>query len=214
MDVPTNQTRKSRPTEEYNDPGEPELYNRMMKMPEPYRSYAAFTYLIGNRISEGVPGKSVFKDSKSKNKITRDFYGVHKSDIVFGEDGWMEVKKLPTLKRKLRDSTKFYRDGILFVNGRGEKPFVNILIEYLNTKQDGDLLWNHSRKTSWHYFNTYLKIPPKKLRGLRATKDAKQYGLGALELKEKYNWGSTDMPFHYAKFNNKAMKNKMEESNK
>jgi len=208
---------KSKPTEEYDDPGESELYSRMKTIPsEEHRAYLAFTYLIGNRVSEGVPGKSKYHDSKTKGKTEhiREYSGIRKKDITFDERGWMEVSHIPTLKRKVRDSTKFYREGIVFTLGKGEEPFINIVRDYMNTKQDEEILWTCGRKTYWQISHDYLKIPPKKLRGLRATKDAKTYNLGALELKEKYNWGSTDMPFHYAKFNKQGMKDKMEKAGK
>lgn len=207
-------TGKSRPTEEYDDPGEGELYQMMMLMPEPHRSYAAFTYLIGNRTTEGVPGKSQFRDKKTGELRVRNFTGIRKRDITFDSRGWMEVDHIPTLKRKVRDSTKFYRTGMVYTLGKGEASFVRIIESFLASKTEEQILWTSSRKTHWHYCTVYLQIPPKKLRGLRATKDAVVYHLGALELKEKYNWGGVDMPFHYARFNKEGMKRKMEEANK
>lgn len=201
--------RKSKPTEEYDEPSETELYQRMMFMPEPHRSYAALMYLFGNRVSEGIPGRSRFISRNTGELNQREYPGIRKKDIQ-EQEGWIEISQMPTLKRKVKDATKFYREGILFIYGPGEMPFVKILQDYINSKDDYEILWKKTRKSIWYNCNKYLKIPPKKLRGMRAKKDAKKYGLGALELKEKYNWGDTDMPFHYAKFNKESLKNKME----
>lgn len=205
--------RKSKPSEEYDQPSEQELLNRMMRIPNiEYRSYAAFTYLFGNRVSEGIQGTSKFKDRKSGEIKERHYSAIKAGDFLIDDSGWIEVRNVPTLKRKVKDVTKFYRDLLVYQYGEGEQPFVDILKEHISSKDRSEVLWNRSRKTYWHYFNKYLLIPPKLLRSLRAKKDAKVYKLGALELKEKYNWGTTDMPFHYARFNKDALKAKIKES--
>lgn len=211
MDQPK---RKSKNAEEYDQPTETELYKRMLEMPEPFRSYAAFTYLFGNRVTEGIKGKSKYKDRKTGQTKTREFDGIKLDDFTVGEDGWIQIDHVPTLKRKVKDTNKFYRELLVYSPGKGEEPFLELLERYLLTIPYGRPIWTHSRKAQWHHCDKYLKIPPKVLRSMRAKKDAQQYKLGALELKEKYNWGSVDMPFHYAKFNKTALKKKIEDGNK
>lgn len=202
---------KNKPSEEYDQPSEQELLNRLERMPEPYRSYAAFTYLFGNRVSEAIGGTSKYHNKTTIDGI-RTYTPLLAANCVIDDlEGWIEVNHVPTLKRRVRDVNKFYRDMIVYKWGTGEEGFVKILEQYLKTKNKEEILWNHHRKTQWLYCNKYLGIPPKVLRSMRAKKDAKQYKLGALELKEKYNWGSVDMPFHYAKFNKEALKNKLKE---
>jgi len=208
-DPPQTMKRKSKNSEEYNQPSEQELLNRINNMREPYKSYAAFSYLFGNRVSEGIGGKSKYKTRGIDN--IREYKPILAGDITI-ENGWIEVTHVPTLKRKVRDINKFYRDMIVLQTGQGEKPFINILLQHIENKRPEEPLWTHNRRTQWYHCNKHLQIPPKVLRSLRAKKDAKVYHLGALELKEKYNWGSTDMPFFYAKYNKEALKKKMEES--
>lgn len=201
--------RKSKPSEEYDEPSETDLYNRMMKIPnQKHRSYAAFMYLMGNRVSEGIPGTSEFTEQKTKVKHTRQYSGIRKKDIRV-DGSWLEVDRLPTLKRKVKDSTKFYREGIVYIDGSGEMPFIAILMDYIHELDDETLLWDVPRRTMHYVCDKYLGIPPKMLRNMRAKKDARKYGLGAIELKEKYNWGNNDMPFYYARFNKQAIKEKI-----
>lgn len=205
-------TGKSRESEDYDEPSEQQLIKGIKEMPEPYRSYAAFSYLGGNRVSEAIGGKSAYRDRQTGELKVRDYSAVLAGDVQRDGEGWIEIRHIPTLKRKVKDSSKFYRDILIFEGGPGEKEFVDILMNYVNSKRKDEVLWNHSRKTQWLYCDQCLKIPPKILRSMRAKKYAKIYGFGALELKEIFNWGSVDMPFKYARYNRKALKDKMEQS--
>ena len=178
--------------EDIPTPTEQELYYRMMEMPNPYKSNAAFMYLFGNRVSEAL------KD-----------YQLIRAEII-EKDGFLIVNKIATLKREGRPFRMAYVD----LNGEGEKVFADIIIEFINTLSPLQPIWTHSRKTQWYYCDKHLKIPPHKLRGMRATKDAVTYDLDAIDLKRKFNWKSDKMAMLYAAKNPSDIMGKIKKARK
>lgn len=209
--------------EDIPNPPEEELLERIKQMKEPYKSFAAFTYLFGNRVSEPLKGtikqqigsyeythprtKKTSKQPIYKDTQETRYEPLTKWRIKEMGDGWVECDRIPTLKR--RDEKHFYREGYVYVLGKGELPFWIIIKKYLATKKHDEPLWTFNRVTAWRKIKEGTGVPPHKLRGLRATKDAVQYNMDSIELKEKYNWASTDMAFHYAKKNKRDIKAKI-----
>lgn len=209
------------------------LYERLLKMPEPQRSYAAFSYLFGNRVSEAlgirtreiVASYTYYKKRKNKEplKIVIPKYKVTKDPLIAWEvpplerwrlqelDGVLWVRGIHTLKRERGRR----RDEFLLISGSGEERFVNILRHYIRDfeqKEGYDQyqpLWNFSRQSAYRYFMKYLELPPHKLRGLRSTKEAVYYDLGASDLQKKRDWADPKMPMHYANKTKKDILDKM-----
>lgn len=193
--------RKKKPTEEYPSPNEHELYNNLKQMPEPYRSYAAFTYLFGNRVSEAL-GKRVSDEKGLERWEYPPFY----PSALEVAGSWLVAHEVPTLKRQGRPR----RIAYVYLEGPGELRFAEILIDYLKERSPEEPAWKHSRITQWKYTDQYLGIPPHKLRGMRATKDAVTYELDAIDLQRKFNWSTPGMPMLYAAKNPHDIMRKME----
>lgn len=227
--------RKKKPIEDIPSPGEKELLERIKAIPnKEIRSYAAFMYLMGNRVSEAIGGWQKEKIGTytythpitkrvTKQPIYKTIYEKAYEPIKAWQfellDGWLTVRNMPTLKR--RDRKHFYRDVYVYLFGHNEKEFADIVMEWVNSMPPQNAVWplrkknkalgikSFNRKLVWSAINDYVGIPPHKLRGMRATKDAVMYGMDALDLKRKYNWASADMAFHYAQKNPKDIKNKI-----
>ena len=224
--------KKKRGVEDQPSPPEDELYYKMAQMPEPYRSYAAFMYLFGNRVSEalGIKQRYVHKEetytrinAKGVTKFyTRKVY--HDEKKLPGQPVLWLVEPLkrwrisadeetitvlmPTFKRAGRPLHALYA----FKVGHGETRFYELLKEQVNSKRPEEYIWTHSRVTQYFYTNKYLGITNHKLRGMRATKDVVKYDLDTSALVNKFNWARPDMAIHYTALQGKDVKDKMRRS--
>jgi integrase len=202
---------------------EEELIRRIQTMEEPYKSYAAFCYLFGNRVSEalGVRNSEFYanyvyyrdvkrRDAEGKQYIDRRpyYHAIYKETegwkipplepwrIKFHKDGIIEVTDMLVLKtRKLTRKNKY-----VYAYGPGETQLAEILRQYVQDylSPESTVLWGFRRQQAYRKFSEHLGIPPHKLREMRATKDAVVYGLDAIELKEKHAWVDARMPLYYA----------------
>jgi hypothetical protein len=219
--------RKKRKIEDIPNPSEAELLSRMELMPEPHRSYAAFLYLYGSRVSEalGIPKREVV--GHYEGRINGHTYLLPKYRVVRSKPQeyeskplaawnvdtdtnkeWVVIHNIPTFKRKNRPP----RTAYVFRHGKNEQAFVDLFLQYWRTKDAKEPLWTHTRQAAYWACMKYLEIPPHKLRGLRATKDAVVYDLGAIDLKAKYHWASDTMPMHYARKNQSDIMKKIKKS--
>lgn len=231
---------KKIPIEDIPSPGEQELLERIKRIPDvSVRAYAAFTYLMGNRVSEAMGGwmkkrigTYTYTHPRTGRTSQQPIYEYDYTNLAYEplrkwqievakrmEDEWIIVRNVPTLKR--RDHKYFYRDVYVNLEGPYERKFAEILLNYIVAYKPEERLWElrradrknkikpFDRRYVWKIIKKYTGIPPHKLRGMRATKDATEYGMDALDLKTKYNWASADMAFHYAKKNPRDIMNKI-----
>lgn len=183
---------KKRSIESIDDPMKDELYVKIFKMAEPVRSLAAFLYLTGNRVSEviGIPAADN-PDRDLESWVNRP---LRKYDVEVTPNWTMMRVKARTLKRKGRPTHTY----VCRVDLEEEKRYFRLVYYYLISKQDEEYLWNFSRYRAWKEINRATGLPPHKLRGLRATRDAVVFELDAIDLKNKFNWSNPAMAFHYA----------------
>lgn len=185
------QIRKKRSIEEIDDPPLDELYSRLMPIKEPYRSYLAFLYLTGNRVSEvlGIP--------RGKQRRHQDDFIIEplkRYHIQLSEDGRFLRVWARTFKREGRPQHYY----VCRIDTPEEKRYFELVKEHLEGIPPGAYVWNFSRYKAWRYCNQATNLPPHKLRGLRATRDAVEFNLDAIDLKQKFNWSSPEMAFKYA----------------
>lgn len=199
--------RTKRPIERIPSLPEAELLERIKGIPEPYRSYAVFTYLFGNRVSEPLGKKVSTVNKRGVVEDSWEYKPIFKTNFEV-KDGFLIVHNVTTLKRKGKPVREAYVD----ITGTGEKEFVDLLMDWVNNKEPLEPLWTHSRKTQWKYVDKHLGIPPHKLRGMRATKDAVEYHLDAIDLKRKFNWATEKMAMHYAAKDPRDIMKKMRQS--
>lgn len=204
------------------------------------RSYAAFTYLFGNRVSEGLgmPQTTVvgsYEYTRTTKKGTKKVV-IPKIVFNYNKDGsfvyevepvraWQieyDVKKsllwcrsIPTLKIPGRPE----RDVWALATGPNERILVDIVLEHTKKVVDREgeqgYLWTFSRNKAFKMFRKYLGVNnfPHKLRDQRATKDSTTYGLDAKDLQEKYNWQTAEMAMYYGRKNKSDIIEKMHRSN-
>lgn len=167
------------------NPGDAKLLFQVQQMKEPYRSYAAFLYLIGARVSEGIGLR------KGKENITKP---LTRLDFEERED-FLYVNNIPVLKTKDRHLvTKYVNNEDLI-----DKEFIKILKDYLETRKPEEPLWTFSRSAFWLHLNKATGLFPHKLRGLRATKDVVDFNMNIVELKQKHGWSQDKTPLEYLK---------------
>lgn len=182
---------KKRSIETIKDPPLDELYTRLMSVKEPYRSYLAFLYLTGNRVSE-VLGIPIGKQRRTKEDFIVE--PIQRYHIQVSPAGNMLRVWARTLKRKDRPQHYY----VCRIDTEEEKRYFTIIKEHLEGLNPEAYVWNFSRFKAWRYCNVATGLPPHKLRGLRATRDAVEFNLDAIDLKQKFNWSSPAMAFHYA----------------
>lgn len=218
-----------KPIEDIPTPTEEELLFKIKQMPEQYAAYACFIYLFGNRVSEALGGQKkervgsyeythprtgkvheqpVYKTLLGKENIL--YEPLKKWAFRFGNE-FVIVSNIPTLKRRA-DIYKTYREAYVYANGPNEKEFIEILNSYIEKKSPNENIFTFNRRTAWKHISKNIGIPPHKLRGMRATKDAVTYDLDATALKRKYNWATDGMAMHYASKNQKDIMAKMKRS--
>ena len=214
-----NLSKDKRGIDQVPNPTEEELYNKIASMNEPYRSCCALIYLTGNRVSEivGIPEE----ESVRKNGGLWKHRPVTKESFTFSKDFPIVKLTTVTLKRKKKNDHAY----IFRIDEEHDKRYWAFVEAHLANFSPGEYPWNVSRSNVWkalekataredrkHPDKPKVKatgITPHKLRSLRAKRDAVHYGMGALELKEKFNWGSSEMPFKYAKMNTKDLERKL-----
>lgn len=182
---------KKRSIESIDDPTKDELYVKVLKMREPYRSLTAFLYLMGNRISEVVGIPRGLSGRENNTWITKP---IRRYDIEYTEDWKMLRAKARTLKRRERPTHTY----VCRIDTPEEKRYWRIVYWKLQTTPPEEYVWNINREVAWKRINEATGIPPHKLRGLRATRDAVEFELDAIDLKQKFNWSNPLMAFHYA----------------
>jgi integrase len=175
-----------------DDPTKEELYAGISKIKEPYRSYIALLYLTGNRVSEVLGTPKNEKERNNKEDFTIEPLKVYHIEVT-PEENMIRITAR-TLKRKGRPQHTY----VCRIDTPEEKRYYEFIKEHLSTKQPEDYAWNFSRYKAWRTCNKATGLPPHKLRGLRATRDAVEFELDAIDLKNKYNWSSPNMAFHYA----------------
>jgi len=208
------------------DPTPAELYEGINNISEPIRSCCALIYLTGNRVSEVVGVPTTEKDRKDKGPLASwKIKPVTKAAFTYSKDNPIVKLTAFTLKRKA-----LKRHEYLFrIDDPHEKQYWSLVEARLAEINDpSEYVWNISRFKVWKALERVTTKPemkanlpiakqsiiatgltPHKLRSLRATRDAIEYGLDALSLKEKFNWGSSDMPFKYAKLNTRDLEKKL-----
>lgn len=200
-------------------PSEEQLLAGMNAMPERYGSYAAFCYLFGNRVSEGLGirnSEHVADYRYYKERKYRDLNGVIQTEkkpyyipkLKYLE-GYSHEPLAPWRIQFPDDSTiiveirVYKRSGrplwtkIVDPMGPGEMPFAIILARYVSKHRQEYYLWDYSRQSAYRQFMKHLKIPPHKLREMRATKQAVTYGMSARDLQEMNGWVDPKMPLYY-----------------
>lgn len=219
----TNMPRTSKPTKrsvhDIETPTEKELLEGILRMPIKYGSYACFCYLFGNRVSEGLGlrktehvadyryYKTVKKrDSNGIKYVEKKAYYIPKLKqqegyeieplapwrISFHENDTISVQ-IRVYKRTGRPQKTKIVDPL----GPGEAPFANVLRYFVERSKDNYYLWSYSRQTAYRHFMKHLKVPPHKLREMRATKLAVTYKMTAGDLQVLFGWVDSKMPLYY-----------------
>lgn len=196
-------------------PNEETLLRQIQTMNEPYKSYAAFLYLFGSRVSEAIgapPKKERIGTKTIYTKVGEEYkyinypvYGskeilpqttpIRKRDLAIDNEGILYVENIPVLKQPGRPLDTKYVDSI----ADNEQPFINILYDYLETKEPDDILWEFTRYRFYKELVKHTDIYPHKLRSLRATKDTVNYNLDIPDLQKKYGWTDIRTPLKYVK---------------
>lgn len=210
---------KKRKVDEVIDLPESVLLKRIQDMPEPYRSYACFCYLFGNRVSEGlgIPkrdkiGHYEYERVGRKKKVYTiqvpkfietpekgyELNPIEKRQIEYDKkNNVLWVLSIKTLKKADRPP----RNVEVIIDGYGEAPFIETLMRYIENKKDKEFLWTFNRKQAYYMFMKYLDVMPHKLRSMRATKDVKIYAADAKDLMDKYKWSNANVALHYIQKN-------------
>lgn len=227
--------RKRRGVRDIQSPSEEELLAGMQRMKPQYASYAAFCYLFGNRVSEGLGMRNTQhlsdyryhkdtkkRDSEGKKYVERKTYFIPKTTTLEGYQveplaPWRIENPEPGILtvdiRVYKRSGRPTMTKIVNALGPGEEAFAALLVDYASTKANEYYLWSYSRQTAYRQFTRHLGVPPHKLREMRATKDAVVYNLDASDLKEKHGWVDPKMPLYYASKNPKDIKEKLQRKN-
>lgn len=206
------------------------------------RSYAAFTYLFGNRVSEGIGirkttitgyyeyerttkkgtkkiyiKKTVNKEQQQKGIIEYEIEPIRAWQIEYEEKkNLLWCRSIHTLKIPGRP----VRDSWVLTDGPNEKELVEIVLEHTKKRieEEGETayLWELTRNNVYKAFRKHLGINnfPHKIRDQRATKDSTTYGLDAKDLKEKYHWQTSEMAMYYGSKNKTDIIDKMRRTNK
>jgi len=198
--------------------------NIMRMKSKKMKAYAAFVYLFGNRVSEGIglpkteETGEYYEYTKTTKKGTKTVK-IPKKILVPNEweveplkawaveydreKGILWVKGIRTFKRGGRPN----RDVWVLESGFNEKPLIDIVWKHTLAvrKKYGDdaPLFNITRQGAYMAFRKELGVNafPHKLRDLRATKDAVTYGLDAKDLQEKFDWANPEMAMYYGRKN-------------
>lgn len=218
-----------------NDPTTEQLLFNMRRIPrEDVRAYLSLIYLTGNRVSEilGIRRQKIVgfyeynkptkknptriikvaklktaskNECKANNWPLYEVEPIRKWDIQISEEKpVIRLVNVHTLKIKGRPTHTY----IARVDGE-EKDFYELFKEYYDKKRMEEYLFKFTRRTAHRYSDNYLNIPPHKLRGLRATRDAVKYNLDSIDLQTKFNWKSPTMPLFYARKNTRELENKL-----
>lgn len=216
---------------------EDDLLSKIKAVPDlQLKSYFAFLYLFGSRVSEaiGLPlydkvgeYKYVRKSRNGTKTVTVDKLILHKDAdgnkvwVVEPIKAWqveydhiakiLYVRNIPTLKQTNRPG----RDTWVLIKGPGEYEIAKILYDYVKKMREFDEmgpLFDLTRNQVYKATRKYLGANafPHKLRDLRATKDATVYGLDVKDLQEKYNWSRPDMAMYYGRKNRTDIIQKMQ----
>lgn len=116
----------------------------------------------------------------------------------------VRIRNVRTLKIKNRPANTYF----VRVDRPEEETMWAILKAYLDTLSPEQALFKHRRTTGWAIVEKHLGIPAHKLRGIRATRDAVEFDLDAIDLKAKFHWASAAMPMHYAQKNARELETK------
>lgn len=226
--------RKKKPIEEIEDPSFEEMHTKILRCPQPIRAYLCLVWLTGNRVSEilGIPARKItgeytyirptrknpyriVKVKKYKRMTEEEIMEagieawevrpVRKWDIEISPDKPIIRVNTRTLKQQGRPRHKY----IARIDRPEEAEMWKIATEYISSRDPEEPLFPYTRQYAWLLCDRYLGIPPHKLRGLRATRDAVEYHLDSIDLKEKYNWSSPAMPLHYAKKDTRKLEEKL-----
>jgi len=229
--MPRTKKPDKRSVHNIESPTEEALLNGMKAMPEKYGSYAAFCYLFGNRVSEGLGIRNSehvadyryykerkYRDLDGKIQYEKKPYYIPKLKYLEG----YEYEPLAPWRIQFPDDNTilceirvYKRAGrplwtkIVDSLGPGEMPFALILAQYVAKSQENLYLWDYSRQTAYRQFMKHLKVPPHKLREMRATKQATTYGMSARDLQELNGWVDPKMPLYYEGKSKQDLREKM-----
>jgi hypothetical protein len=214
-----NLSRNKRGIDDVQDGTEEELYQGILGMQEPFRSCCALIYLTGNRVSEivGIPEEEKVRQYGGLWKLRP----VTPSSFTRSKENPIVKLTTRTLKRKKpKDHAYIFR-----IDNEYEKRYWSIVEAHMKDFAHDAYPWNVSRFRVWKALEKATSredrkspnkptvkatgLTPHKLRSLRASRDAVTYRMGALELKEKFNWGSSEMPFKYARMNTLELENRL-----
>jgi hypothetical protein len=214
-----NLSKNKRGIDDVPDGTEEELYQGILGMQEPFRSCCALIYLTGNRVSEivGIPEEEKVRQHGGLWKLRP----VTPNSFTRSQDNPIIKLTTRTLKRKKVNEHAY----IFRIDNEYEQRYWRLVEAHMANFANHEYPWNISRFRVWKALEKATAredrkstnkptvkatgLTPHKLRSLRATRDAVQYKMGALELKEKFNWGSSEMPFKYAKMNTLELENKL-----
>ena len=169
-------------------------YCKQLKTPRD-KALLAFIYLTGCRIEEVV---------KYKTKGTIMGRPIKKEQVSI-RDSVIEVHNVRVLKRRGRA----YKT-IPIIRNDIEKPFINILLDYLKTLSDDDYLFNMTRERAWQILNE-IDIFPHLLRHCRATHLITDYDFSTIQLQRFIGWKKLDSASDYLHLSTKDLIKKMEE---
>jgi hypothetical protein len=224
--------RTKKPISKIDDLSYEEFYLKVMRCPEPAKSYLCALWLFGNRVSEllGIRARikvgeyTYFKTNKrgETKVITIPKYRTVKDPHKEGMDEWVvkPIRRLDVITDTKKPIIRFVNVHTLKREGRPTHTYIariddaeeyliwEVLQQYIETRKPEEPLWNKTRQWAWFYCNKYLGVPPHKLRGLRASRDAVEFNLDAIDLQNKFNWADASMPLHYARKNTRELEDK------
>lgn len=135
------------------------------------RAFLSFLYVTATRINE------VIKIIKANDVELKQF---NKQDFLV-------INQVPTLKRKLKVKRN------IPIPILREEYFVNFIVEYVDTLQGDDVLFDFSPEYAWKIVNQCTGMFPHYLRHLRLTNLVTDYGLTTSELRQFTGW-TNDSP--------------------
>lgn len=226
--------RKKKPIELIDEPSFDEIYTRIMRCPSHVRAYLSLLWLTGNRVSEilGIRTRKIVGEytyfrptKKNPNRIVTvnkyrkltpeelekeaqeewEVKPVRRWDIEISKERPIIRINARTLKQKGRPKHKY----LARIDREEEAKMWAIVVEYIESRNPEEPLFDFTRQYAWLLCDRYIGIPPHKLRGIRATRDAVEFHLDSIDLKDKFNWASPAMPLHYAKKDTRKLEDKM-----